>query len=88
MERVKYDRLEGYPAAATERVRTVLLTVWPSIPERVQDDLVLVGGLAVQLHMQGKENRLGRVSWESTAPWLPARRCRCRDGMSTGCRKP
>lgn len=59
---MKYDRLEGYPVGATERVRTVLLTVWPSIPEAVQEDLVLVGGLAVQLHMQGKANPLGRIS--------------------------
>lgn len=58
---MKYDQHRKYPEAATDRVLSILLTLWPSIPEQVQDELVLVGGLAIYLHTRGMPNPLGPV---------------------------
>ena len=46
---MKYDKHADYPPEANNRTLTVLLTLWPSLPESVKDDVVLVGGLAVHL---------------------------------------
>lgn len=58
---MKYDQHQKYPEAATDRVLSTLMTLWPSIPEAVKTELVLVGGLAVYLHTRGKANPLGPV---------------------------
>lgn len=61
LERPKCDPHRSYPEAGTVRVLTILLTRWPSIPEQVQDELMLVGGLAIYHHTRGKPNLLGPV---------------------------
>lgn len=58
---MKYDQHRKYPEAATDRVLSILMTLWPSIPEPVQEELVLVGGLAIYLHTRGMTNPLGPV---------------------------
>ena len=42
----KFPRFEEYPRESIANSESALLTVWPTL-ERYQDDLVLVGGLAV-----------------------------------------
>ncbi len=49
LEKVKYEKHSDYPRQANDRVMSLLLTLWPSMPDLVRDDLVLVGGLAVHL---------------------------------------
>lgn len=49
MEKVKYEKHSDYPRQANDRVTSLLLTLWPSMPDSVRGDLVLVGGLAVHL---------------------------------------
>jgi hypothetical protein len=59
---VKYDKHADYPPEANNRTLTVLLTLWPSLPESVKDDVVLVGGLAVHLLTRHETNPFGPPS--------------------------
>jgi len=62
MEIVKYGKLADYPSGANDRTLAVLLTLWPSLPESIRDDVVLVGGLAVHLLTRHVANPFGPSS--------------------------
>ena len=59
---MKYDKHADYPPEANDRTLTVLLTLWPSLPESIKDDVVLVGGLAVHLLTRHAANPFGPPS--------------------------
>ncbi|MBK9578942.1 MAG: hypothetical protein IPO40_17870 [Fibrobacteres bacterium] len=59
---MKYEKHSDYPDQANDRVLSVLLALWPSMPESVKDDLVLVGGLAVHLLTRHERNPFGPSS--------------------------
>jgi len=56
---MRHDNFRNYPRGASDRALSVLLTVWPAIFENLREDLVLVGGLAVHLHMLGHASPFG-----------------------------
>ena len=59
---MKYSNHADYPPRANDRALSLLLTLWPSMPESVKDDLVLVGGLAVHLLTRQERNPFGPPS--------------------------
>lgn len=59
---MKFEKHADYPQQANDRVLSLLLTLWPSLPESVKDDLVLVGGLAVHLLTRNARSPFGPPS--------------------------